>query len=257
MKKNAATTVPPLYKFSLVAYTHDATWAGIAAHKCGISVQFLVNGKWTELKPFITAEVLPLEMVKVNYTLVGARPTKLHFVNTTPNKIDGWATTSVKVEVNRRLATCVAEGGPKKFYWVKDDKLVMDIPAPSPDDPLFTRPADIPEVTVQAGSAGAKIETLTSYPYSFVQQADGNICVYEEGVPGVVWSSGTAGQPTGQTELVLQGDGNLVSYNEGRAVWASHTAGRGSGPYRLVMQQDANVVLYSGDQPLWATGIVR
>ena len=53
--------------------------------------------------------------------------------------------------------------------------------------------------------------------------------------------------------LVMQGDGNLVLYdNQSRAYWSSGTAGRGTS--NLVMQNDGNLVVYrAGGNPTWYT----
>lgn len=47
--------------------------------------------------------------------------------------------------------------------------------------------------------------------------------------------------------LVMQGDGNLVLYDNfsGRALWASGTDGRNGA--RAVMQSDGNLVVYAPD----------
>ncbi|MFD7645707.1 hypothetical protein ACFV4P_34255 [Kitasatospora sp. NPDC059795] len=63
---------------------------------------------------------------------------------------------------------------------------------------------------------------------------------------------------TGNYELAMQGDGNLVLYNaNGSAIWASGTYGHSAAA--LNMQADGNLVVYStynnsSSTPLWATG---
>jgi subtilisin family serine protease len=59
--------------------------------------------------------------------------------------------------------------------------------------------------------------------------------------------------PNGRHFLILQGDDNLVLYNDGQPKFATATNNQGS---KLVfMQHDGNFVLYDGNgQPLWATG---
>ena len=60
--------------------------------------------------------------------------------------------------------------------------------------------------------------------------------------------------------LVVQKDGNLVAYNKKNGndysdpVWASNTNGRGNSNTELVIQDDGNVVLYCDGKALWATG---
>jgi hypothetical protein len=48
----------------------------------------------------------------------------------------------------------------------------------------------------------------------------------------------------GRFTLVMQGDGNLVLYQQGRALWNTQTNGRGG--HHAVMQSDGNFVLYVG-----------
>jgi hypothetical protein len=70
----------------------------------------------------------------------------------------------------------------------------------------------------------------------------------------VCWATNRYGQ-NGADYLVLQGDGNLVAYqNGGAAVWASNTAGSGAG--WLYVQSDGNLVLYSGSRAVWASNTV-
>ena len=79
-----------------------------------------------------------------------------------------------------------------------------------------------------------------------VLQADGNLVTYRDG--RAVWASGTSGADL----AVMQGDGNLVLYREVRgaggavtglaAVWSTRTASPGA---RVVVQDDGNTVVYS------------
>jgi hypothetical protein len=56
-----------------------------------------------------------------------------------------------------------------------------------------------------------------------------------------------------QYALMLQSDGNLVMYGEGRPVWQSETSGKGGN--RVVMQTDGNLVMYRADgAPIWWSG---
>ena len=74
--------------------------------------------------------------------------------------------------------------------------------------------------------------------------------LYQAGV-GALWANYVFG--TGHT-LHMQGDGNLVVYNNiGQARWHTYTYGR-NGAY-LAVQNDGNVVVYSTtSQPLWWSG---
>lgn len=57
----------------------------------------------------------------------------------------------------------------------------------------------------------------------------------------------------GRFELIMQNDGNLVLYMEGKALWATGTNGHDG--YAMVMQSDGNFVLYNPyEKALFATG---
>lgn len=109
-----------------------------------------------------------------------------------------------------------------------------------------------------------------------VLQTDGNAVIYSTNGTAL-WSSGTAGTPNylsqvvytmqndtlypGQSlltpdhkyRMVLQRDGNLVIYGNGKALWASSTAGRDSA--QLSMQPDGNLVIYNKNgSAIWTSG---
>jgi hypothetical protein len=87
--------------------------------------------------------------------------------------------------------------------------------------------------------------------YVFVQQADGNLVLYEGG--HALWSSETYGMQI--HTAIMQEDGNFVLYGATGAAWASGTDGN-PGAW-LVVQDDGNVVVYAKDgRPLWATNTV-
>lgn len=82
-----------------------------------------------------------------------------------------------------------------------------------------------------------------------VHQGDGNVVLYQGSVAR--WSTGTSGLSS--SSLVMQGDGNLVLYGAaGQALWNSRTAGNTNA--HLVVQDDGNAVLYSGTRAVWSTG---
>ncbi|GIG30835.1 hypothetical protein Cma02nite_34350 [Cellulomonas marina] len=133
--------------------------------------------------------------------------------------------------------------------------------------------ADGGQALWQSGTAGQAGARLTLQP-------DGNLVVYAGGAAR--WQAGTAmfrsglgnavglelapgqdllsdgaaevGYEVGHSRLVMQTDGNLVAYQQGRAYWQSGTAGR-PGAY-LVMQSDGNAVVYASDRAtvLWQSG---
>ncbi|WP_179079185.1 hypothetical protein [Streptomyces rectiverticillatus] len=59
----------------------------------------------------------------------------------------------------------------------------------------------------------------------------------------------------GPARLIMQKDGNLVSYVNGSPSWSSNTVGCG---YKAVMQADGNLVVYAQDgRSCWASGTQR
>jgi hypothetical protein len=93
-------------------------------------------------------------------------------------------------------------------------------------------------------------ETSCDGRFVFVMQGDGNLVLYQDDKP--LWSSQTQGNPGARA--VMQGDGNLVVYSTTNApLWNSETFGNPGS--ELVVQDDGNVVIYDPDgDPLWSTG---
>lgn len=86
--------------------------------------------------------------------------------------------------------------------------------------------------------------------YRLVMQSDGNLVLYSPN--RALWSTRTPGTPANL--FVVQGDSNLVVYDNTipRPYWNSGTQGRGGNV--LVMQNDGNLVLYNPQgQPVWHT----
>ena len=87
--------------------------------------------------------------------------------------------------------------------------------------------------------------------FQAVLQYDGNFVVYDG--DHALWANGV-NDYFGPNHLVLQGDGNLVSYLNGTPVplWSTRTNGEDAD--RLVMQDDGNLVLYNDrDQATWSS----
>jgi hypothetical protein len=94
-------------------------------------------------------------------------------------------------------------------------------------------------------------DSLTSQDgrFTLVMQADGNLVTYWTG-GAARWATGTDGRAV--SYAIMQLDGNLVLYApDGTPVWASKTVGHG-GAF-LVMQNDGNVVMYDPQGPVWAS----
>lgn len=69
-----------------------------------------------------------------------------------------------------------------------------------------------------------------------------------------LWANGqsTIISPNGTTELVIQTDGNLVLYKNGKSIWASGTAGSGA-DNQLKMEPSGSLVLYSNGKVVWSS----
>ncbi|HEV2402958.1 MAG TPA: hypothetical protein VGS08_02035 [Candidatus Saccharimonadales bacterium] len=116
-------------------------------------------------------------------------------------------------------------------------------------------------VTPNSGASGTTIPggttitpgTVTQSPdgnSALVVQNDGNVVLYIEG--RAAWWSGTYGYAI--SRFVMQTDGNLVLYGkDGVPDWSSGTYGY-TGDH-LALQTDGNLVIYSSsNQPLWSSG---
>lgn len=98
----------------------------------------------------------------------------------------------------------------------------------------------------QALYPGQSIESANRL-YKFIMQTDGNLVLYQN--QRALWSSRTNGY---QPKLaIMQTDGNFVVYFHNRSPWA--TGPRIPGSY-IVVQDDGNVVVYGSGRALWATG---
>jgi len=80
-------------------------------------------------------------------------------------------------------------------------------------------------------------------------QNDGNLVIYENG--RAIWASHTS-RGNGNFILKMQGDGNLVlyqrSWNRENPIWASNTNGRGAGPFAAVVNKDGNLAVYDSNK---------
>jgi len=87
--------------------------------------------------------------------------------------------------------------------------------------------------------------------YKFVMQGDGNAVIYDGG--RAIWESNTAGP---NRRFVFQNDGNLVIYAGSQHVWTAWTHDKGG--TLLVMQDDGNLVLYTpAYEAVWASNTYR
>lgn len=123
----------------------------------------------------------------------------------------------------------------------------------SPNRLLFSRSIPPPggtDVIYRDGtlSAGQYLRSDTGN-HELVMQGDGNLVHYQRG--RALWHSGTYNNPG--AFAVMQGDGNFVIYTgSGSPLWATNTGG--SAADHLVMQGDGNIVLYGPDgRVYWAS----
>jgi hypothetical protein len=134
------------------------------------------------------------------------------------------------------------------------------------------KPQGVPSPTEAAGSIG-NAGVLTSWMVqddqlrrgdTFVSLSgnttlalrnDGNLVLYLTSTGERLWNAGTAGR--GGDRLVMQGDGNVVLYADGRSVWDTGTPEHPGAS--LALQDDSNLVLYGSDkiQVLWTTNTKR
>jgi hypothetical protein len=91
--------------------------------------------------------------------------------------------------------------------------------------------------------------------FTFICQLDGKLALYQSRDWVLLWISSNESSEPGI--CVMQGDGNLVIYDQGgQPVWSSNTwENPGS---RLIVQNDGNVVIYNPDNiPIWATNTMQ
>jgi VCBS repeat-containing protein len=88
--------------------------------------------------------------------------------------------------------------------------------------------------------------TSTNGRYKLVMQGDGNLVLYDN-QGGALWSTGTNGRVN--VSATMQGDGNFVLYAGQTALWSTKTNGFGGA--RMVVQDDSNAVVYQGSTALW------
>jgi hypothetical protein len=96
--------------------------------------------------------------------------------------------------------------------------------------------------------------------YELIMQGDGNLVLYNNDIKAI-WSTNT--HNSNAQELIMQNDGNLVLYkylNQIQPLWWTNTQAKWWNPFSgayVVMQNDGNLVVYSSiNIPLWASNTV-
>jgi len=94
----------------------------------------------------------------------------------------------------------------------------------------------------------------TNGNYTLVLQEDGNLVTYDSHKKAL-WNSGT--DKSMAVECVMQGDGNLLLKDRGgRLAWATYTDGYNNA--KLKMQNDGNLVIYNErGMAVWANGRIK
>ncbi|MGW5256921.1 hypothetical protein ACWERW_28860, partial [Streptomyces sp. NPDC004012] len=104
-------------------------------------------------------------------------------------------------------------------------------------------------VVIQATRTLSAGQSWSATLAHLTMQGDGNLVLYDE-QGHARWASNTFGAGN---HAVFQADGNLVVYNSAnQAVWSSGTEGHNGA--ELVLQNDGNVVISQGGAALWASG---
>ena len=266
----------PQYPFTLIAVTDDSKYAGIWGHQDGdvekhsvVQVQFLVDGKWSAAEMFISFKVLPFDTVRVAF-VTESRPTRVKFTNSNE---DGWGfkalalhvgTAETETETETEIPVPPRWKGGEPGGWVKaGENKNADLAIPPvdntqpPGESISPKPENTPDAAAGLVLRSEVEVGLTNWPYRLLLQQDGNLVLYEEGKVGVRWASNTARKGQGPFELFLQGDGNLVVYdNSRRATWASGSRGHNC---VLRLQSDGNLVIIADNghgHPTWSTNTV-
>jgi hypothetical protein len=117
---------------------------------------------------------------------------------------------------------------------------------PAPPPPA----AGCGELAVNEALGLDQAKTSCDGRFALVMQTDGNLVLYQNGK--AIWNTRTVG--AGGTVAVMQGDGNFVMYQGGTNAALWHTGTHGHPGATLHVQDDGNVVVSAGGKPLWATG---
>ncbi len=106
----------------------------------------------------------------------------------------------------------------------------------------------------QSLTAGEYLISPNSGQYELVMQGDGNLVEYVRSSMRALWSTGTGGNPGAYA--IMQTDGNLVVYLGSTALWNTHTGGN-TGAY-VSLADDANLIVESATaNPLWSNAVIN
>ena len=149
----------------------------------------------------------------------------------------------------------INSGGSRDSWEYTTPPIATTTPAPTTTTsatitPTTTTATPAP-ITYEDRCGVGEVKELRAADYRFLQQQDGNIALYQG--QHVKWVSNTGGRTDSPYKLLLQPDGNLVSYDKNNsAIWQSGSRGNNC---QLVLQKDGNVVIYGDDKHAkWDTG---
>jgi len=118
-------------------------------------------------------------------------------------------------------------------------------PVPEPPPPATCDPLLEPN---QALFAHEHVRSCNGR-YTLWMQGDGNVVLYEEATGKPLWNTQTVG--TVDPMLIMQVDGNFVLYDgAGTPVWHTHTHGHDGAMLRV--EDDGNVTIWDGWTALWS-----
>ena len=100
----------------------------------------------------------------------------------------------------------------------------------------------------------------TSGNYNLTLQRDGNLVLYNNKTGKSLWASNTAGTAN-PTQFTVQADCNVCLYGikDGNEApyWSTNTWQQATGDIKLIMQDDGNLVLYGDNRAVWKTDTVQ
>ena len=152
------------------------------------------------------------------------------------------------------LLSCVAECKTSGWYRTFGDLFPTSNFVSTPWEYLDCPPAGSGEPTGGLPSGGTLYENEAVHSFdgrfSLWMQGDGNMVLYQNSPLQALWATHTAG---GGNRAVMRADGDFVVYSSAnKPLWRSST-GNHTGA-SLAVQTDGNVVVYSGSTALWHTG---
>lgn len=145
----------------------------------------------------------------------------------------------------------VGDGIPRQLHITNEGKLVYTKDNTDPGMVILSWQINTENRGEQVKSDQILLQNQTIYSdnkqYFLILQSDGNLVQY--GPKGPVWATG---RNRGHF-LIQQGDGKIVLYDyKGSPIWASPVWVPNGQTSRTVVQGDGNLVTYNGYSPIWA-----